>query len=110
MPGTPPLSGAYPTDDLEKPDDTEDELRTPDPVGARENISIFNMRGFANILVVTILLGLITLFIVYRVLTEKNIIKQSYFLFGTNDGGGNSTDTNTDPNTDPNANKQQQTL
>jgi len=122
-PGTPPLSGAFlpyeydPTDDLEKPDDAEDELHTPDPVGTREKISIFNMRGFANILVITILLlGLITLFIVYPVLTEKNIIKQSYLTFGTsdgnnlnNDGSGNTTDTNTDPNTDPNTNKQQQT-
>ena len=116
-PGTPPSSGAFlpyeydPTDDLEKPDDAEDELHTPDPVGTREKISIFNSRGFANVLAILILLlGLITLFLVYPILSEKNIALQSNLLFGTSDGRNDNSknDANTDTNTDSNTNTQHQ--
>lgn len=115
-PSTPPPSGAFlpyeydPTDDLEKPDDAEDELHTPDPIGTREKISVLNSRGFANILVILILLlGLITLFLVYPILSEKNIAMQSNLLFGTSDGRNDKNDgTDQDTNKNTNTNNQQQ--
>ena len=89
-PSTPTPSGAFlpyeydPTDDLEKPDDAEDELHTPDPVGTREKISAFNMRGFANIFVMLLLLlGLITLFLGYPILSERALRLQGIMIFDT---------------------------
>jgi hypothetical protein len=93
-PGTPPPStGAFlpyeydPTDDLEKPDDAEDELHTPDPVGTKERISIFNMRAFVNILVILLLLlGLIILFLAYPILSQKYLQIQSNWLSASDEG------------------------
>jgi hypothetical protein len=114
-PSTPPPSGAFlpyeydPTDDLEKPDDAEDELHTPDPVGTREKISAFNTRGFANIFVIILLLlGLITLFLVYPILSERDLRLQSSLLFNVGNSDADGTDTNTDTNTNTNTNNQQQ--
>ena len=112
-PGTPPLgSGRFlpyeydPTDDLAKPDDAEDELHTPDPVGTREKISAFNMRGFANIFVIILLLlGLITLFLGYPILSERGLSFQSSLYFDTNNGN-NGNDGNNDSNNDSNNNQQ----
>jgi len=115
-PGTPPASGAFlpyeydPTDDLEKPDDAEDELHTPDPVGTREKISAFNTRGFANIFVIILLLfGLITLFLTYPILSARGLIEQTNLSFGASMGNGrdNDTITNPDPDTDTTVNQQQ---
>jgi hypothetical protein len=93
----PPPSGAFlpyeydPTDDLEKPDDAEDELHTPDPVGTREKISAFNTRGFANIFVmILLLLGLITLFLGYPILSERALRLQGIMIFDTSNGGNNN--------------------
>ena len=94
-PSTPPPSGAFlpyeydPTDDLEKPDDAEDELHTPDPVGTREKISAINTRGFANILVIVILLlGLITLFLGYPIISERQLRLQGFVYFPTDGTDG----------------------
>ncbi len=106
-PSTPPPSGRFlpyeydPTDDLEKPDDAEDELHTPDPVGTREKISAFNMRGVANIFVILLLLlGLITLFLGYPILTEKRLSFLSSMYFDTtNTGNSDNSGTNTQDQT-----------
>ena len=103
-PSTPPPSGRFlpyeydPTDDLEKPDDAEDELHTPDPVGTREKISAFNMRGVANIFVIILLLlGLITLFLGYPILTEKRLsFLSSMYFDSSNTGSGDSDNSVTD--------------
>lgn len=96
-PSTPPPSGRLlpyeydPTDDLEKPDDAEDELHTPDPVGTREKISAINTRGFANIFVmILLLLGLITLFLGYPIISERNLRWQSSALLDADAGNGSN--------------------
>ena len=101
----PPGSGRFlpyeydPTDDLAKPDDAEDELHTPDPVGTREKISAFNMRGFANIFVIILLLlGLITLFLGYPILSERGLSLQSSIYFDTNNGNNGNNDATSDGN------------
>ncbi|KAG8857397.1 hypothetical protein FRB91_011413 [Serendipita sp. 411] len=98
---TPPPSGAFlayeydPSLDLELPDDAEDVLHNPDPPDKKEPVGSFTFRGLCNILMVVLIpLILITLFVLYPVISYFDSNARSSFVAGTDHGtnpqGGNS--------------------